>query len=83
MWEERGGGEKGPIGQEIKCAVSHRQSHVSQVIAYCLLPSGKVGGHGDHIHFFFVFSVSPSLLSSPTTRRNKERRRRSEEGWIG
>lgn len=67
----------GPIGQEIKCAVSQKlrrcQSHVSQVIAYCLLPSEKVRGHGDHINFFSSPAHSPH--SSPSTWRNKERRR--------
>lgn len=47
--------EKGPIGQEIKCAVSqqpqHCHSRISQVIAYCLLPSEKVRGRRDHIYF--------------------------------
>lgn len=76
MWEEEGGGEKGPIGQEIKCAVSHRRSHVSQVIAYCLLPTGKVRGHDDHIHFFFVFSVSPSI--PPFFSNHKEEQRAAE-----
>lgn len=54
-WGGGTGKKKGPIGQEIKCAVSQwrRRCHsrVSQVIAYCLLPSEKVRGHDDHIYF--------------------------------
>lgn len=50
------------------------QSHISQVIAYCLLLSAKVKGHRDHI--YFPSPTHPgSGHSSPSTRRNKERRR--------
>ena len=79
-----GGGarKKGPIGQEIKCAVSQWRrrchSHVSQVIAYCLLSSEKVRGRGDHIYF-------PSHPLAPFFSEHKEEQRATTaaegEGW--
>lgn len=69
----RGGLLGGPIGQEIKCAVSQQplgcQRHVFQVIAYCLLRCEVVRGHGGHINFSLSHLLCPILLQEEKEQR--------------
>lgn len=74
----------GPIGQEIKRAVSQRlpscQRRVFQVIAYCLLRREVVRGHGGHINFIPSPTFSAPFFSR---RRRNKGRRRWRRGGVG